>query len=688
MMNLKYNFYMVVLSLIAFATGCMKDSVDFPSSLQLQVAIKTAGNPSKIYSIGASPAGRDYDMQADQQIPLAIKASVKELSSSCWRITLTIDATEQTSFYLAGRLLEKDFLYDDAYFLLPGFWYRKNLGSPEHAPSTLISRSWMVREDRLSIPLAGVYNTKSGSYQTICRIDKISEDALMPSKKGEVILHDRTDMGSLGFGDDNSQAMLTFSYPYMEAPYTYIRKLTLDPATIAFQHMSPGESRILTWEIRTGKCESYSKFIENIWNYSFDLFQPEEVMETMSDREIKAHLTDFFTQSFTDDYYLKGFSGVHLRTDQCEKRGILEVGFIGRVLLNAYNALEYGYEHEDEDMLRISHAVFDSYERDGFTANGFIREVIDFPEKYETDIYSIRRQSEGLYAILQYLSLEAYHNRMHANLNDHARILLNNIVSMQSDNYFPRKFTDRMEVVDPAGGSTSIAVIPLLMGWKHFGDAKYLEVARTAGKYLEEEIIRKGDYFSSTLDANCEDKEASIYASSAMYYLGLTADKDMQQHYFNMAEKAAYFALSWYYLWDVPFASGQMLGDLGFLTRGWGNVSVENNHVDVYIFNFADVLNQLSRLNGNERLARMAAVIKSSMREQLLPVEGRLNGIAKTGYYPEVVQHTNWDYGQFGKGYYNDIFAPGWTVASIWELLSENRLYDYFTVERVNNHDQ
>ena len=26
-----------------------------------------------------------------------------------------------------------------------------------------------------------------------------------------------------------------------------------------------------------------------------------------------------------------------------------------------------------------------------------------------------------------------------------------------------------------------------------------------------------------------------------------------------------------------------------------------------------------------------------------------------------------------GKGYYNDIFAPGWTVASLWELYTPGR---------------
>ena len=105
---------------------------------------------------------------------------------------------------------------------------------------------------------------------------------------------------------------------------------------------------------------------------------------------------------------------------------------------------------------------------------------------------------------------------------------------------------------------------------------------------------------------------------------------------------------------------------------------MENNHIDVYIFDFADVLRHLAKRNGNKRLAEMAEVIRSSMREQLLPVEGRMCGIAKTGYYPEVVQHTHWDYGQFGKGFYNNIFAPGWTVASLWELLSDNRLHNYF----------
>ena len=96
-----------------------------------------------------------------------------------------------------------------------------------------------------------------------------------------------------------------------------------------------------------------------------------------------------------------------------------------------------------------------------------------------------------------------------------------------------------------------------------------------------------------------------------------------REHYTGLTKKAAYFALSWYYLWDVPFAPGQMLGDIGLKTRGWGNVSVENNHIDVFIFEFASILNWLSKEYSEPRFSQFAEVISTSMR-QLLPYEGHL----------------------------------------------------------------
>ena len=167
-----------------------------------------------------------------------------------------------------------------------------------------------------------------------------------------------------------------------------------------------------------------------------------------------------------------------------------------------------------------------------------------------------------------------------------------------------------------------------------------------------------------------------------MYYMCLVEkNKAMQKHYADLCLESAFFALSWYYLWDVPFAQGQMLGDVGFRSRGWGNVSVENNHIDVFIFEFADVLDFLAEKYDEPRFSSFTEVICTSML-QLLPEAGAMYDIAKEGYCPEVVQHTAWDYGKNGKGFYNDIFAPGWTVASLWQMLTPGRAENYFKNQR------
>ena len=521
--------------------------------------------------------------------------------------------------------------------------------------------------------MTGIFDPASGKFYTVLRECGPGCDALTTHKSGEVILSGNTSIGFTGFENIEGRAALRFGFPYQETPYCYISKLTLAPPVRAYQHLPEGGTVILRWELRHGEAADFSDFVQDTWEYSYDRLQPAIPEPAYSDEQMKEALTGYFTAAYVDSYPLKYMSGEQLRTADCEPNGRAEVGFVGRVLLNAFNALEYGYEHDRADLVTLSRATFDSYESDGFSAGGFIREFVDFKRGTETDIFSIRRQSEGIYALLHYLRYEKEHGRKHPGLERKIAAVLNTFLQLQAtDGSFPRKFRDDRTTVDASGGSTPSATLPLVMAYRYFGDKRYLAAAEKTARYLESEIIGKADYFSSTLDANCEDKEASLYAATAMYYLALASDKASREHYTAMARKAAYFALSWYYLWDVPFAPGQMLGDLRLKTRGWGNVSVENNHIDVFVFEFCSVLDWLGREYGEKRFTDFAKVIGNSMR-QLLPLEERLCGVAKPGYYPEVVQHTNWDYGKNGKGFYNDIFAPGWTVASLWEMLTPGR---------------
>lgn len=647
-------------------------------NLSASILLKVPGNPATEYVLSYQSSGvGSYELvSGTTDLPVSVSQKM-EHHGAVDRLLTTIMATEDIYFNFAQKL-QTGFLHDDCQFYLPGFWYRRNLRSPQEAPSFHTSDSWIFREDRLSTPLTGIYNEKNGSYLTVARVDSFGIDALTTHTVGDVIVSGKTSVGYTGFENMGGQAALSFGFPYREAPKTYIRKLTLDPEVTAFQKLQKGESIVLVWEINQSQAADFSEFVAKTWNYSFDLYRPEPVETEYTPEVMKEILTRFFTESYVGEYPLKYTSGIHLRVADCQSRGMAEVGFIGRVLLNAFNALEYGEQHGRQDLVANSNAIFDSYLQYGFTPSGFFREVVNYEDNTEEQNLSIRRQSEGLYAVLYYLQYEKKQGRKHPEWEAKVKNMLGRIMELQhEDGSFPRKFRDDLTVVDNSGGSTPSATPMLVLASAYFKDKSYLACARKTAVYLEKEIVSKADYFSSTLDANCEDKEASYYATTALYHLAKGTKGKESQYYADLAKRSAYFCLSWYYTWDVPFAQGQMLGDIGLKTRGWGNVSVENNHIDVYIFDFATILDWLSAEYEDPRFSSFANVIRTSMC-QLLPCEGHLCGVAKSGYYPEVVQHTHWDYGRNGKGYYNDIFAPGWTVASLWEMLTPERIGMFF----------
>ena len=668
-MRLKRLFFGVMLLAGITNVGAMEHSL---GDVSTSISLKVPGNDAQHYSLTLQKQQDGiYTCQSSEQLPLTITRQVVDKDGK-QRINVVIKALD-TVYFNYGEQIKTGYRHSDCQFYMPGFWYRQNLRSPEKAPSFHTSDSWLVREDRLSTPLTAAFNSSKGKSMSVIRIDKFDKEALATHKEGEVIVSGETSIGYTGFENIGGMTVLSYGFPYKEAPKTYIRKLTLAPSVEAFQLLRKGDSITLTWELSEIDAADFSECVQRTWEYCYDTNRPQPVNTPYTVDRMKDVLSNFFVESYVNTTPTHYYSGVELKTATCDNTDVAEVGFVGRTLLNAFNALEYGSLQNRPELVNSANSIFDTYLTNGFSPAGFFNEVVHYNRDFKEPNLSIRRQSEGVYAILNYLDYEKQHKRKHPEWEKRLKVILDSFLRLQNaDGSFPRKFKDDFSIVDGTGGSTPSATLPLVMAYKYFKDKRYLESAKRTVNYLENELISKSDYFSSTLDANCEDKEASLYAATATYYLALVTKGAERSHYAALCKKAAYFALSWYYTWDVPFAEGQMLGDIGLKTRGWGNVSVENNHIDVFIFEFADVLHWLSKEYNEPRFSDFAEVISTSMR-QLLPYEGHMCGVAKVGYYPEVVQHTNWDYGRNGKGYYNDIFAPGWTVASLWELFSPGR---------------
>ncbi|MBQ9667543.1 MAG: hypothetical protein IJV45_02180 [Prevotella sp.] len=645
------------------------------ADLNYQLSLKQPGNDATTMTVSPGQQG----------LPVMLNQQVKGLADGQQLLTVTLTARERVYFNL-GIALPTGIKTAEADFYLPGFWYHKNLRSPREAPSFHTSESWNVRDDRLSSPLTGVIDLASGRTVSVLRqVEQPGCDALTTHQEGEVILGGPSTIGYVGFDNAQGMATLTFGYPYIETPKRYIRKLTLTPPIKAFARLDKGQTLTLSWIIRTTRAQDYGQFVSQTWQHCMDQLRPEPVVPLYSPEQMKAQLANYFRKGYVDKYALKFHSGHGLRCDDCVPVDHVQLGFCGRVLLNGFNALEYGEQTADQELVRMGQDIFQSWLEHGFTARGYFKEDMHIAQGIPADqdcVHSIRQQSEAVYAVLHYLRYERLQGRKHKEWEQKMRTLLDRMVELlKPDGHYARKFRDDNSDVDASGGSTPSATSTLVMGYKYFKDKRYLEAARRTVGYLEENIISKSDYFSSTLDANCEDKEAAISAVTATYYMAMMTRGQERQHYVDLCRQAANFALSWYYLWDVPFAQGQMLGDLGFHSRGWSNVSVENNHIDVFVFELPHIVEWLAQETGEQRLQQIHDVIFSSLN-QLLPTPERLCGIGVPGFNPEVVQHTCWDYGRNGKGFYNDIFAPGWTVASLWELYSPRRTADFLTAKK------
>lgn len=112
--------------------------------------------------------------------------------------------------------------------------------------------------------------------------------------------------------------------------------------------------------------------------------------------------------------------------------------------------------------------------------------------KEERPVHSIRRQSEGIYAMFHYLNYEQKYKRHHPDWEQRLKKMLDMFLQLQNpDGSFPRKFHDDFTVVDGSGGSTPSATLPLVMGYKYFKDKRYLSAARRTAEYLEKSLYQR-----------------------------------------------------------------------------------------------------------------------------------------------------------------------------------------------------
>jgi hypothetical protein len=178
-----------------------------------------------------------------------------------------------------------------------------------------------------------------------------------------------------------------------------------------------------------------------------------------------------------------------------------------------------------------------------------------------------------------------------------------------------------------------------------------------------------GDTFArpfagSTLDADCEDKEAGIYffiAASELFQL--TGEKRLRGY----AEVSADWILTFLYHWDTGFLPGTPCAINGFVATGWSGVSVQNQHLDVFFPAFE--LYDFGRVTGNQRLMALGQIALEARSHGITQYPGHW-GSPTPGNQCEQYFQTNFWQGpkelfQWRGGF--NPFNPSWIIALVLE---------------------
>ena len=148
--------------------GNVKAINDKSERVKASISLKVPGNEAKQYPLTFQKSKSDntsYLLEASEKMPLTIFQTMEEKDDKL-QMTVCITALEDVYFNYSQQV-STGFRHDDCQFYMPGFWYRRNLRSPKEAPSFHTSDSWLVREDRLSSPLTGIYSEKAKRFVTV-----------------------------------------------------------------------------------------------------------------------------------------------------------------------------------------------------------------------------------------------------------------------------------------------------------------------------------------------------------------------------------------------------------------------------------------------------------------------------------------------------------------------------------------
>lgn len=524
--------------------------------------------------------------------------------------------------------------FEDLRYFAPPALYDKNDLDEDGVEDYLGTQNLMYREDRLNTLSISAYDERTKLNITLIRADKPEFDSYPDRPNNERVFLQRTDIGSLGVwkGDkgQKSQMVLRASYPFYEGERCHALFMKERPDWETFWPAEAGETIEVSYQIRV---ESVPTFLEAMWSSYrrriIDL-KPVPVELPATAEKLNEYRLDALNRYYVEldaEQDANEPAGYVLNChpqDGVQLSNIIQFGFTGQNVLNAYNVMRFGYTQGNAEYVRRARKIVDFFVNQAhIPENGMFynlynieKKSVDFwwtglllplayaegerLEKLMGPLYEHRKfviehlkkikgsylrcmneDAEALLVIYEYeKSLSNEHPTWLQAAVHYGEFLLK---TQEADGSWYRAYDlAGKPITEPAfwfgttiyeqKSSTATAIPFLVKLYEITGDKRYLAAAENAGRFVREIIVNRvrfngGIHDSIYAKGQLIDNESIYFPMIAL----LALYKATREEYFlKGAHDAARINASWTVLWDVPLPAESTLAKFNFRSTGIG----------------------------------------------------------------------------------------------------------------------
>jgi hypothetical protein len=603
--------------------------------------------------------------------------------------------------------------FTDLRYFIPPALYDKNDLDEDGFEDYLGTQNLLYREDRLNMLSVMAYDETLKLGFSLLRADRPSFDDVPDRPNKERSFLQRTDIGSLGVWKapvEGSQMALRAVYPFYEGERCHALWMKERPDWGSYWPAEAGERLSMSYAVR---IEAADGFIDAAWSaYTRRMkdLASEPVPLPASAEQLNAYRLDAL-----DRYYVEKKASedpnepagyvlnCHPQNGE-QLSNIIQFGFTGQNVLSAYNVLRYGLAEGRDDYVEKALKVVDF-----FVNKAHIRETGMFYNLYNMDKGAFDFWWTGLLLPLAYAEGERlaelmgplYEHREFVikelqkkqgsylrcmNEDAHALMLLYRfelsrgvdhaewleaakrygeflLRTQESDGTWYRAYTTQGQpITEPPiwfgttvyeRKSSTASSIPLLVElFDATGDARFLEAAKRAGRFVRETIVsgvkfNGGIHDSIYAKGQLIDNESIYFPMIALLAL-YKATKD--EYFLRGAYDAAKLNASWTVLWDVPLPPNSTLARHGFRSTGIGACDTPGaGYVHPFELSGVPEMVEIAKLTGDERLFRVAELLWHGCNQTVATPENdwgyRYIGLQEEGY---LISWWAWDDSMFG----------------------------------------